>query len=44
MYESDKVVGEPYFAAVLYITKRDLWDEVVNLVVDCDGFVVKVQH
>lgn len=44
MYESDKVVGSHYADAVRWIEARDLWDEVVDLVADAYGTVVRVLH
>lgn len=43
-FQSDVVVGMRYFTAVAYIENNDLWDEVLDLVVDCYGFVEKVLH
>ena len=44
MKKSDKVVGMTHFAACLFIESYDLWDEVVNLEVDCRGIVTRVIH
>ena len=44
MYESDKVVGHSHREAIQWITARDLWDEVIDLVVDNYGIVVAVIH
>lgn len=43
-YESDKVVGASHKEAIQWITGRDLWDEVIELEVDCYGIVTKVIH
>ena len=44
MKQSDKVIGMTYFMAINYIESRDLWDEVVDLVVDHEGIVIRVIH
>ena len=44
MYESDKVVGTHHREALQWITMMDLWDEVVDLEVDCYGIVTAVIH
>ncbi len=44
MYQSDRAVGMSHWAAVRFIEDLDLWDEVVDLVVDAQGIVVKVIH
>lgn len=44
MYLSDRVVGQHHRAAVRWIEENDLWDEVVDLITDCYGIVVKVLH
>ena len=44
MYESDKVVGASHREAIQWITAMDLWDEVIDLEVDCYGIVTKVIH
>lgn len=44
MKQSDKVVGMSHFMACLFIESYDLWDEVVDLEVDCHGIVTKVIH
>lgn len=44
MYESDKVVGTHHREAIQWITMMDLWDEVVDLDVDCYGIVTAVIH
>ena len=44
VYESDKVVGGTHREAVRWLTAMDLWDEVVDLVVDGTGTVVRVIH
>lgn len=44
MYESDKVVGTSHFEAIQWITARDLWDEVIDLEVNCYGIVTAVIH
>ena len=41
---SDKVVGMSRFMACLFIESYDLWDEVVDLEVDCYGIVTRVIH
>ena len=43
-YESDKVIGASHYEALQWITGMDLWDEVVDLVVDCYGTVTAVIH
>lgn len=43
-YESDKVVGATHREAIMWITAKDLWDEVVELEVDCYGTVTRVIH
>ena len=43
-YESDKVIGQHYLEAVKWIDKRDLWDEVIDLVTDAYGIVTAVVH
>ena len=42
--QSDKVIGMRYFNAVRYIECLNLWKEVVDLVIDNYGIVVKVIH
>ena len=42
--QSDKVVGMRYFDAVQYIERMDLWEEVIDLMTDAYGIVVKVIH
>ena len=42
--QSDKVVGMRYFDAVRYIERMDLWEEVIDLMTDTYGIVVKVIH
>lgn len=44
VYESDKVVGSSHWEALQWITGRDLWDEVIDLEVDCYRTVIKVIH
>ena len=44
MYESDKVVGASNYEAIQWITAMDLWDEVIDLVVDNYGTVTAVIH
>ena len=44
MKKSDKVIGMSHFMACLFIESHDLWDEVVDLVVDCYGKVERVIH
>lgn len=44
MRQSDKVVGMTHFLAIQYIESLDLWDEVVDLEVDCYGIVTRVIH
>lgn len=44
MYESDKVVGTYHREALKWITMMDLWDEVIDLEVDCYGIVTAVIH
>ena len=44
MYESDKVVGASHREAIWWISVNDLWDEVVDLELDCYGFVTAVIH
>lgn len=44
MKQSDRVVGMTHFLALSYIEEFDLWDEVVDLVVDNYGIVVRVIH
>ncbi len=44
MKQSDKVVGMTHFMAINYIESFDLWDEVIDLEVDCYGIVTKVIH
>lgn len=41
---SDKVVGMTYSLAIQFIESFDLWDEVVDLEVDCYGIVTRVIH
>ena len=43
-YESDKVVGASHREAIQWITAMDLWDEVIDLEVDCYGIVTAVIH
>ena len=43
-YESDKVVGATHREAIMWITAKDLWDEVVELEVDAYGIVTAVIH
>jgi len=43
-YESDKVVGASHYEAIQWITAKDLWDEVIELEVDCYGTVTRVIH
>ena len=42
--ESDKVVGMRYFEALAYIEGLGLWHEVIGLMTDSFGIVVKVIH
>lgn len=42
--QSDRVVGMRHFDAVRYIERMDLWDEVIDLVTDACGIVVRVIH
>lgn len=42
--QSDKVVGMRCFDAVRYIERMDLWEEVIDLMTDAYGIVVKVIH
>lgn len=42
--QSDKVIGMRYFDAVRYIERMDLWEEVIDLMTDAYGVVVKVIH
>ena len=44
MYESDKVIGATHREAIRWITAKDLWDEVIDLVVDAYGTVIAVIH
>ena len=44
VYESDKVIGATHREAIRWITAKDLWDEVIDLVVDGYGTVIKVIH
>lgn len=44
MRQSDKVVGMTHFMAIQFIESLNLWDEVVDLEVDCYGIVMKVIH
>ena len=44
MKQSNKVVGMTHFLAIQYIESFDLWDEVVDLEVDCYSIVTKVIH
>lgn len=44
MYESDKVIGASHREAIQWITAMDLWDEVIDLEVDCYGIVTAVIH
>lgn len=44
MYESDKVIGATHREAIQWITMMDLWDEVIDLEVDCYGVVTAVIH
>ena len=44
MYESDKIVGANHREAIPWITAMDLWDEVIDLVVDAYGIVTAVIH
>lgn len=44
MYESDKVVGHSHREAIQWISMMDLWGEVIDLVVDDYGTVIKVIH
>ena len=43
-YESDKVIGSHHIEALKWITAMDLWDEVIELEVDCYGIVTAVIH
>lgn len=42
--QSDKVVGMRHFDAIRYIERMDLWEEVIDLMIDAYGIVVKVIH
>ena len=44
MYASDKVIGTHHREAVRWIEEMDLWDEVIDLVVDAYGIVTAVIH
>jgi hypothetical protein len=44
MYESDKVIGTSHKEAIQWLTGRDLWDEVIDLVVDAYGIVIAIIH
>ena len=44
MFLSDRVVGMSHWATVRFIEANDLWDEVVDLEVDCMGTVTAVIH
>lgn len=43
-YESDMVIGLHHREAIFWLTELDLWHEVVDLVVDCFGKVLRVIH
>jgi hypothetical protein len=44
MYRTDCLVGKSHREAVRWIEANDLWDEVVDLITDCYGIVIKVVH
>lgn len=44
MYRTDCLVGKSHWAAVRWIEANDLWDEVVDLITDANGIVIKVIH
>jgi len=44
MYESDKVVGRAHWEALQWITVKDLWNEVIDIVADGTGLVTAVIH
>lgn len=41
---SDTVIGMFFTQAVTYVEDHDMWDEVVDFVVDASGIVVRVIH
>lgn len=43
-YESDKVVGTDIREAIKWIDAKDLWYEVIDIVADGTGIVIKVIH
>ena len=42
--KSDKAVGMTYFEAIRFIERNDLWHEVIDLMTNAEGIVLKVIH
>ena len=42
--QSDKAIGMFYPDAIRFIDRMDLWHEVINVVTDAAGIVIRIVH